>query len=105
MENVGSITADGGGRRVAIAEWETLSEHLEQFCDGAQFSVDAGLATCEFATARFTVSEDGTVEAGMPLHAFEREGVDSLLFYHDRGEVVVEADDDETHLRYTFRRP
>lgn len=105
MNDVGKQAVDGGGRRVAIAEWDTIREHLAEFCDGAAFTADDERVTCEFANARLTVTADGTVEAGMPLHAFERQGIDSLVFYHERGEVVVEAGDDDSHLRYTFRRP
>jgi hypothetical protein len=90
---------------VATAEWDTVREHLETFCEGAELTADGERVTCEFANARLTVTADGTVEAGMPLHAFERQGVDSLVFHQERGEVVVEAGDDEAHLRYTFRRP
>jgi len=93
---------DDEGRRVAIAEWESLLEHLDRFCGSGKFTVEDGRATCEFPNAQLTVTADGTVEAGMPLHAFECADVDTLRFRHDSGEAVVRTDD---HLRYTFRRP
>ncbi|WP_254765774.1 hypothetical protein [Salinilacihabitans rarus] len=93
-----------GARRVPLSDWDAVVEHLERFCAGGEFEVDDGRAVCRFANARLAVSRDGTVETGMPLHAFARDGVDALAFDHDRGELTV-ATADGDRSTYTFRRP
>lgn len=93
------------GDEVRIAEWDRLRDHLETFCQGGEFAADEQRVTCEFPNAKLTVTRDGTVETGMPLHAFEREGVETLRFDHERGELTVVATADGDRLEYAFRRP
>ncbi|MFB6178816.1 MAG: hypothetical protein ABEI77_03715 [Halorientalis sp.] len=96
---------DGGPERVALADWGTVVDHLDDFCQGGKFTVEDDCVTCEFPNAQVVVTRDGTVETGMPLHTFEREGVDALLFDHERGELTVELGAEGDRLGYTFHRP
>ncbi|MFD1585569.1 hypothetical protein ACFR9U_01135 [Halorientalis brevis] len=101
----GTCLPDGGADQVQLAEWETVVDHLDEFCQGGKFTVTDDRVICEFPNAKVVVTRDGTVETGMPLHAFERDGVETLLFDHDRGELTVAIDGDGGRLRYTFHRP
>lgn len=93
-----------GTRRVPLSDWDAVVEHLDRFCAGGEFEADDDRAVCRFGNAWLAVSRDGTVETGMALHAFAREGVDALAFDHDRGELTV-ATAGGDRLTYTFRRP
>lgn len=101
----GTRLPDGGAERVHLAEWETVVDHLDEFCLGGEFTENDDRVICEFPNAKVAVTRDGTVETGMPLHAFERDGVDTLLFDHERGELTVRSNGDDTRLEYTFHRP
>ena len=96
---------DGGRERVAISDWESVVDHLGDFCTGGEFTADDDGVVCEFPNARLRVTRDGAVETGMALHTFERTGVESLLVDHERGELTVGATTDGERLEYTFRRP
>ncbi|WP_049899248.1 hypothetical protein [Halococcus agarilyticus] len=82
-------------REVPIDDWDAVVATLDEFAktdDGVVCESDRG--------ARFAVSVDGTVEAGMPLHDFAG-GADTLVVDHDDGSITVVGDGTE----YTFRRP
>jgi hypothetical protein len=96
---------DGGAERVRLEDWGTVVDHLDDFCLGGECSAEDDRVVCEFPNARLAVSRDGTVETGMPLHTFEREGVETLLVDHERGELTVAANGEDERLEYTFHRP
>lgn len=94
-----------GGHRVPLTDWGALVEHLDEFCRGGKFTAGEERAVCEFANAQVIVTRDGRVETGMPLHAFQRDGVETLLLDHDSGELTVATGADDERLEYTFHRP
>jgi hypothetical protein len=100
-----SCLPDGGATRVSIGNWDAVVENLSEFCQEGVLSTDDGRAVCEFPNAQVIVTRDGTVETGMPLHTFEREGVESILVDHERGELKVTTTSDGHRLAYTFHRP
>jgi hypothetical protein len=51
-------------------------------------------------SARFAVTRDGRVEAGMPLHSFSGDA-ETLRFDHDEGVIGVSAGG----VEYEFRVP
>jgi hypothetical protein len=86
--------------RVPLAEWERLRSAFASYCSG-EFDATGDRLACRRGSAAFTVHRDGTVDAGMPLHEFTREGVTELGFDADAGEILVLAPD----TRYVFRHP
>ena len=92
--------ADERFERVSPSEWNRLRRLLERFCtDGV--SLDGDRLTCRCGVATFTVDRDGDVEAGMPLHGFSSDSVESIGVDADGGELLVET----SETRYVFRRP
>lgn len=92
-------SADRNAERVPIDDWDAVVATLGEFADELRETDDG--VVCEFDQgARFAVSGDGTVEAGMPLHDFAG-GADTLVVDHDAGSITVVGDGTE----YTFRRP
>ena len=86
--------------RVPPSEWSRLRSLLDRFCtDGVV--VDSDRMTCQCGVASFTVSRDGDIEAGMPLHGFSTTDVETVGVDADRGELLVET----AGTRYVFRRP
>jgi len=84
---------------LSIDDWNAVVSTLDEFADDLH-ETDGGV-TCEFDRgARFAVFEDGTVEAGMPLHDFAG-GAETLVVDHDSGSITALGDGTE----YTFRRP
>lgn len=86
--------------RIPLAEWDRLKDALGRFCSGDVESGD-GTLTCRAGAATFTVTRDGTVEAGMPLHGFTAAGVTAVGVDVDERELLVETDG----TRYVFRHP
>ncbi|NHN48346.1 hypothetical protein G9464_12160 [Halostella sp. JP-L12] len=87
--------------RVPIADWAAVEDHLRRFAEGGELSrSDEGVAVT-VGSARLTVTRDGRVEAGMPLHEFEDGGVEALYVDHDGGRIRIEGGD----RSYEFRKP
>ena len=86
--------------RVAIDDWDAVEEHLRRFAGTGRVDAGGVRVRVQFGTARFSVSRDGEVSTGMPLHDFEGT-VDELLVDHDGGAILVRSDD----FDYEFRRP
>jgi hypothetical protein len=107
-------TTDGGGDdrgsnshdvpegyvRVPIDDWEKLERHLREV-DGSVETVD-GVIQLRSGSAQFTVTREGDVDTGMPLHAFEREGVEALYVDTERDRIRVYGPEG---LAYEFRSP
>ncbi len=64
--------------------------------------MDADRITVTVGSAHVTVTRDGYVETGMPLHEFEKGGVETLRFDHEAGHLRIHGADG---LDYEFRRP
>ncbi|EMA44444.1 hypothetical protein [Halococcus saccharolyticus] len=75
-----------------VATLDEFANELAKTDDGVVCEFDQG--------ARFAVSADRTVEAGMALHDFAG-GADTLVVDHDAESITVVGDGTE----YTFRQP
>lgn len=84
--------------RVPLSDWNAVESNLRRFAGEVDAS-DARLIS-RMGVARFTVTRDGRVTAGMPLHDFDGRA-DSLVFDHDVGAIRVER----AGSTYVFRRP
>lgn len=93
--------ADGGFTRVPVADWDALTEQFRRF--DAEVEISDGRIALRSGSARFAVTRDGAVEAGMPLHELSTAGVEALAFDHGRGRIRVESADGD--LAYEFRQP
>ena len=92
-------SAGKNSERAPIDDWNAVVSALDEFADELRETDDG--VVCEFDQgARFAVSADGTVKAGMPLHDFTG-GADTLVVDHEGGSITVVGDGTE----YTFRRP
>lgn len=85
---------------IPLTAWDRLRDGLERFCAGG-VEEEGDRLTCRRGVATFSVSRDGEIEAGMPLHGFETSGVETLGIDVDSGELLVETGE----TRYVFRRP
>ncbi|WP_158055403.1 hypothetical protein [Halorussus halophilus] len=88
--------------RVLISDWHAIVDHLRQFFGtfGAISESDDRLSVA-VGNAGFSVTKDGRVTAGMPLHSFEDGAVEALYFDHERDRIRIEGDD----RSYEFRKP
>ncbi|USZ69493.1 hypothetical protein NGM10_07095 [Halorussus salilacus] len=87
--------------RVPLDDWASVRTHLRDFAEGgAVTESDEGIAVT-VGSARFSVTRDGRVEAGMPLHDFEDGGVEALYFDRAHDRIRVEGGE----VSYEFRRP
>jgi hypothetical protein len=86
--------------RVPIDDWAELERHLREV-DGSVETAD-GVIQLRSGDAQFTVTREGDVDTGMPLHAFEREGVDVLYVDAERDRIRVYGPEG---LAYEFRSP
>jgi len=89
----GAVTA------VPVSDWAAVERGLRGFDGEVEAAGDR--LTLQAGSARFSAWRDGTVEAGMPLHAFEAEEVERLALDHDRGRIRLSTDD----VDYEFRLP
>jgi hypothetical protein len=87
---------------VAVADWERVVEHLRRFGEPGTVDVEDDRVTVSVGGASATVTRDGRVETGMPLHGFRLEETDVVEFDHDAGHLRVRGPDG---LAYEFRRP
>jgi hypothetical protein len=90
-----------GYERVPIDDWAGIKDALGRITGG---TVESSSDEIRLASGRaaFTVTREGGVDAGMPLHGFEREGVEALYVDADRGRIRVYGPDE---LAYEFRNP
>jgi hypothetical protein len=95
-----------GGTVVDPTDRTALRRALEQFADvEAVDEMDDGSVRARFGSqTHLTVTADGHVDAGMPLHSFTGPA-DHLEFDHDAGEIRVRTDEGEDAVAYVFRRP
>jgi hypothetical protein len=89
-----------GYTRVPIDDWAELERHLREV-EGSVETAD-GVIQLRSGDAQFTVTREGDVDTGMPLHAFEREGVDVLYVDADRDRIRVYGPEG---VSYEFRSP
>jgi hypothetical protein len=85
--------------QLVIDDWEEVVTALEQF-GAPQISVSDEQVTLGFDRAHLTVARDGTVDAGMPLHATEATA-DRIIVDHAADAISLLGPD----IAYTFRRP
>ncbi|MFB6219150.1 MAG: hypothetical protein ABEH77_08270 [Halobacteriaceae archaeon] len=97
-----SLRPDGGYTEVPIEDWAAVVEHLRRFGAPGEVTVEDGRVAVSVGSSRVAVTRDGRVETGMPLHGFEKAGVETLGFDHDAGRLRVQGADG---LVYEFRRP
>ncbi|MFB6229321.1 MAG: hypothetical protein ABEH88_12360 [Halobacteriales archaeon] len=86
--------------RVPIEDWEELERHLREV-EGTVETTD-GVIQLRSGDAQFTVTRDGDIDTGMPLHAFEREGVEALYVDADGDRIRVYGSEG---VSYEFRSP
>ncbi|WP_435159339.1 hypothetical protein [Haladaptatus sp. DFWS20] len=84
--------------RVPISDWDAIADNLHRFAPNVD-THDAKLIA-RMGVARFTISRDGHVTAGMPLHDFDGRA-DALVFDHNAGAIRIER----AGVTYVFRRP
>ncbi|MDS0276242.1 hypothetical protein NDI85_00280 [Halomicroarcula sp. S1AR25-4] len=101
-----TIARADGGTTVDPTDSEAVRSHLERFAGPNRVTErDDGTLTAEFGASTYvSVSPEGRVATGMPLHAFDAPA-DRLVFDHDAGELHVEGRSDGGQVTYTFRRP
>jgi len=90
-----------GYERVPIADWTEIEDRLRRMATGAIEVSDSEIRLAS-GSATFTVTRDGGVDAGMPLHGFEKGDVRALHVDTDRGRIRVHGPDG---LAYEFRVP
>lgn len=81
-----------------------VRRNLERFAsaDAVSERQDGALVADFRGVTHVTITPEGRVETGMPLHEFAGEPA-RLVFDHAEGELHVETGDGDTS--YTFRRP
>jgi hypothetical protein len=92
--------ADAEAEFVPVDDFDRLADRLRAWCDGP-VEVGADRIRCAAGAARFAVTRDGRVEAGMPLHDLAREGVERVGFDPDGRTLVLSG----PGFRYRFRHP
>jgi hypothetical protein len=96
------VATDGGFDRVPLSDWGAVETHLRRFAVGGHVDRDDDRVSVDVGSAHVTVTRDGRVEAGMPLHAFEAAAIEALYIDDETGRLQIRDDD---ALRYEFRRP
>lgn len=92
----------GSGReRVPLGDWDALADALERFAGADAVDRDGATLSARMGSAHVTLSRDGTVSTGMPLHDFETDAAESLVFDFDTGSLRVITPE----MDYEFRRP
>jgi hypothetical protein len=86
---------------IPLTDWGRVESALRGL-DGTVTTSDDRLEL-RSGSARFAVSRDGQVEAGMPLHDLTTGGVTALVVDHDRDAIRLVTADGET--AYEFRIP
>lgn len=96
-------TEDDGYERIPIADWDAMRSALEAFAAGGTVESDGEALTVRTGSAHLTVTPDGTVTTGMPLHGFEATGVEAVFVDAEGGRIQIS--DDDRGVAYEFRRP
>jgi uncharacterized protein YraI len=97
------MDSDDRFERYPVGEWSALVDALERFAAGGTITEEDRRVTIRAGSSRVSVSADGTVETGMPLHEFESSGIDAV--YVDESSGRLQIRDPDSGLRYEFRRP
>ncbi|WP_266079701.1 hypothetical protein [Haladaptatus caseinilyticus] len=84
--------------RVPVSDWDAIADNLHRFASNVDTNDTRLIA--RMGVARFTITRDGHVTAGMPLHDFDGRA-DSLVFDHRAGTIRIER----AGITYVFRRP
>ena len=90
-----------GYERIPIADWDALADALRRIAGGTVASSGDEIRLAS-GRATFTVTREGGVDAGMPLHEFATENVEALSVDTERGRIGVHG---EGELTYEFRVP
>jgi hypothetical protein len=99
----GTDTPDPEGyERVPMEDWEAIEEHLRRIADRGALEASEEEVVVRAGSARFGVTRDGGIDAGMPLHGFEKGDVEALYVDHDGDRIRVYGPDG---LAYEFRKP
>jgi hypothetical protein len=88
--------------RVPIEDWTGIEERLRRTAGEAAVDASETGISLRSGRATFTVTREGAIDAGMPLHGFAKERVDALYVDADRGRIRVYGPDG---LAYEFRIP
>jgi hypothetical protein len=86
---------------IPLTDWGQVESALRGL-DGTVTASDERIEL-QSGSARFAVTRDGHVDAGMPLHDLTTGGVTALVVDHDRDAIRLVTDDGET--AYEFRVP
>ncbi|MFB6296709.1 MAG: hypothetical protein ABEH66_07735 [Halobacteriales archaeon] len=91
-----------GYERVPIEDWGAIESHMRRIAGRGSIETSDVEIAVRSGSARFAVTRDGEVDAGMPLHAFETGDIDALYFDHGRDRIRVYGSEG---LAYEFRKP
>ena len=86
---------------IPLTDWGQVESALRGL-DGTVTASDDRLEL-RSGSARFAVTRDGKVDAGMPLHDLQTDDVVALTFDHERPAIRLETAEDG--VRYEFRVP
>lgn len=86
---------------IPLSDWDRLEAELRELHGTVTASDDR--IELKSGSARFAVTRDGRVEAGMPLHDLTTGSVTALAVDDERGAIRLVTDDEET--AYEFRIP
>jgi hypothetical protein len=86
---------------IPLTDWHRIESALRDLHGTVTASDDR--IELQSGSARFAVTRDGRVEAGMPLHDLTTGSVTALEFDHERSAIRLVTDDEET--AYEFRIP
>lgn len=95
-------TAPEAYDRVPLDDWAGIEERLRRVAGPGAVTVSGGEIRLASGSATFTVTREGEIDAGMPLHGFAKGGVDALYVDADRGRIRVYG---PGGLAYEFRVP
>ncbi len=84
--------------RVPIDNWGAIETNLRRFAPDVD--EHGSKLVARMGVARFTVTRDGHVTAGMPFHEFDGRA-DWVVFDHDAGAIRIER----AGVTYVFRKP
>ena len=94
--------APEGYTRVPIGDWAEIESHMRRIAGGDSLAATDAEIVLRAGSARFRVTRDGEIDAGMPLHSFETGTAAALYFDHDRDRIRVYGPEG---LAYEFRKP
>jgi len=91
-----------GYERVPIDDWAGIESHMRRIAGRGSIETSDAEIAVQSGSARFAVTRDGGIDAGMPLHAFEKGDIEALYFDHGRDRIRVYG---SGGLAYEFRKP